>query len=91
MIQGFLLMLWMDGNASQQSNEKLLMKETYNCLVKQQPNWLELLQMGNRNRCTQQVKYVGNTYVFCFGSNFMSPKWTRTKLVIVISLSPQAY
>ena len=27
MIQGSLLMLWMDVNASQQSNEKLLMKE----------------------------------------------------------------
>ena len=47
--------------------------------------------MGNRKRCTQQVNYVGNTDVFCFGFNFMSPKWTRTKLVIVISPSPQAY
>ena len=27
MIQGSLLMLWMDENTSQQSNEKLLMKE----------------------------------------------------------------
>ena len=27
MIQGSLLMLWMDENVSQQSNEKLLMKE----------------------------------------------------------------
>ena len=35
----------------------------------------------------QQVKYVGNTDVFCFGFNFMSPKWTRTKLMIVITLS----
>ena len=24
--------------------------------------------MGNRNRCTQQVKHVGNTFVFCFGA-----------------------
>ena len=47
--------------------------------------------MGNRNRCAQQVKYVGNTDAFCFGINFMSPKWTRTKLVIGISPSPQAY
>ena len=43
--------------------------------------------MGNRNRGAQQVKYVGNTDVFCFGFYFMSPKWTRTKIVIVISPS----
>ena len=43
--------------------------------------------MGNRSRVTQQVKYVGNTDVFSFGFNFMSPKWTRTKLMIVISPS----
>ena len=32
MIQGFLLMLWMDENVSQQSNEKLLMKENLQLL-----------------------------------------------------------
>ena len=32
MIQGSLLMLWMDKNASQQSNEKLLMKENLQLL-----------------------------------------------------------
>ena len=32
MIQGFLLMLWMDENASQQSSEKLLMKENLQLL-----------------------------------------------------------
>ena len=47
--------------------------------------------MGNRSRCTQQVKYDGNTDVFCFGFNFVSPKWTRTKFVIVISPSLQAF
>ena len=46
--------------------------------------------MGNRSRGAQQVKYVGNTDVFYFGFNFMSPKWTRTKLMIEISLSLQA-
>ena len=46
--------------------------------------------MGNRSRCAQQVKYVGNTDVFCFGLYFMSPKWTRTKLVTEISPSLQA-
>ena len=67
MKQGFLLRLWMDENVSQQSNKKSLTKE--NCSYK-----------GNRNRCAQQMKYVGNTDVFCLGFYFMSPKWTRTKL-----------
>ena len=39
-------MLWMDENVSQQSNEKLLTKENLQLLVKQQPNWLELLLHG---------------------------------------------
>ena len=42
--------------------------------------------MGNRNRGAQQVKYVGNTDVFIYGFNFMSPKWTRTKLIFVVTL-----
>ena len=46
--------------------------------------------MGNRNRGAQQVKYVGNTDVFCFGFNFMSPKWTRTKLIIVVTPPQEA-
>ena len=29
-----------------------------------------------RTTTAQQVKYVRNTDVFCFGFNFMSPKWT---------------
>ena len=33
MIQGSLLMLWMDENASPQSNEKLLMKENLHLLL----------------------------------------------------------
>ena len=39
--------------------------------------------MENRNGGAQQVKYVGNTDVFIFGFNFMSPKWTRTKLILL--------
>ena len=38
---------------------------------------------------TQQVKYVGNTDVFIFGFNLMSPKWTRTKLIFVVTPSQQ--
>ena len=37
------------------------------------------------------MKYVGNTDVFCFGLYVMSPKWTRTKIVIEITLLLQAY
>ena len=46
MIQGSLLMLWMDENTSQQSNKKLLKEKTYNCSSIQQPNRLELLLHG---------------------------------------------
>ena len=41
--------------------------------------------MGNRSTGAQQMKYVGNTDVFCFGSNYMSTKWTRTKLIFVLT------
>ena len=56
MKQGSLLKLWMDENASQQSNEKFLMKENLQYHRNQQPNCLELLEKGNRNRGAQQVK-----------------------------------
>ena len=36
------------------------------------------------------MKYVGNTVVFFFGFYLMSPKWTRTKIVIEITPSLQA-
>ena len=46
--------------------------------------------MGNRNKGTQQVKYVGNTDVFCFGFIFLSPEWTRTKLIFDVTLPQEA-
>ena len=51
---------------------------------------LDCSYMGNRSRGAQQMKYAGNTDVFCFGFNFMRPKWTRTKLIFVVTLSLQA-
>ena len=45
---------------------------------------------GSSDRGTQQVKYVGNNDVFCFGFNFMSPKWTRTKLIFDVTLPQEA-
>ena len=41
--------------------------------------------MGNTSRGAQQMKCVGNTNVFCFGFNIMSPKWTRTKLIFAVT------
>ena len=40
--------------------------------------------MGNRTSSTQQVKYVGYNVCVCFGSYFMSPKWTRTNIAICV-------
>ena len=57
----------------------------------QQPNWLRMVQQGNTTSSTQQVKCVGNTVVFCFGFYFMSPKWTKTKIVIKITLLLHSY
>ena len=51
---------------------------------------LDCSYTGNRSRGTQQVKYAGNTDVFWFGFNFMSPKWTRTKLILVVTPSQLA-
>ena len=51
---------------------------------------LDYSYMGNRSRGAQQMKCAGNTDVFCFGFNIMSPKWTRTKLIFVVTLSLQA-
>ena len=60
MIQGSLLMLWMDENVSQQSNEKLLMMENVQWLGE---TTTKLARTAPRGRCTQQVKYVRNTDV----------------------------
>ena len=47
--------------------------------------------MGNRSSSAQQVKYVGNTDVLCFGFYFMSLKLTKTKIVIETTPLLQAY
>ena len=51
---------------------------------------LDCSYMGNSNRGAQQVKYVGNTDVFIIGFNFMSTKWTRTKLIFVVTPPQEA-
>ena len=90
MLQGSLLKLWMDENVSQQSNKIADNDElTITQRINNQPGQ-NCSYTGNRSRAAQQVKYVGNTDVFYFGFYFMSPKWTKTKLMIVITPSLQA-
>ena len=60
-----LLMLWIVTH--ELSNLKLLTRKTYSNSMIQQQDWLELVLHGDRIRGTQQVKYVGNTDVCCFG------------------------
>ena len=72
MVQGSMLMLWMDENASQQS----ILQTGLDCSY-----------TGNRSRGAQQVNYAGNNDVFCCGFNFVSPKLTRTNLIFVVTPS----
>ena len=51
---------------------------------------LDCSYTGNRGRGAQQMKCVGNTDVFFFGFNFMSPEWTKTKLIFVVTLRQEA-
>ena len=51
---------------------------------------LDCSYTGNRSMGAQQMKCVGNTDVFCFGFNFMIPKWTRTKLIFYVTLPQEA-
>ena len=41
--------------------------------------------------CFSKQKYVGNADVICFGFYFMSPKWTKTTIVIEITPLIQAF
>ena len=82
-----LLVVWMDVHMSQQTNLKSLTRKTYNNSLIQQPNWLELvLHREQKQGCSSGEvcwKY------FCILSLVLikSPKWTRTKFVIEITLS----
>ena len=86
-----LLVNTLDGdNSSQQSNKncwprKLTITHSFN-----NQTGRNCFYTGNTSRGAQQVKYVGNTIVFCFGFNFMSPKWTRTKLSFVVTPPQEA-
>ena len=75
----------------QQSNLQLLSTEKLTNVDDMTTTGWDWFCTGNRNSSTQQVKYVGNSDVFCFGYYFMSPKWTRTKLVIEMTLLLQDY
>ena len=68
-------MLWKDENTSEQSNKKSLTKENLQLLFDSTTKQARTAPTrGIEARCAQQVKYVGNTDVFCFGFYFMSRK-----------------
>ena len=90
-LQGSLLRLWMNENVSQQSNKKLLTMENLQIFGDATTKLSQIVPTRViENRGAQQVKYVGNTDVFIFGFNFLSPKWTRTKLIFVVTPPQQA-
>ena len=78
----------MDENMSQQSNEKSVMKEN---LQYHRESTTKLARTVPTQGIETGVLKVCWKYFFCFGFYFMSPKWTRTKIVIVISPSLQAF
>ena len=73
--------------------------QTYNCCqqrnllewMNQQPNWLELVLHGEQDQqhSTGEVCWKYSCILLWF--YFMSPKWTKTKIVIEITLLLQAY
>ena len=63
----------MHKSSTQQSNLQLLSTEK---LTNVDESTTKLAGIGSAQASAQEVKYVGNTIVFCFGFYFMSPKWT---------------
>ena len=88
--QSSLFMLWMDENSSRQSNKIADDEKITITLLFSNQTGPDCSYTGNRSRGAQQMKCVGNTDVFWFGFNFMSPKWTRTKLIFAVTLPQQA-
>ena len=91
MIQGCLLQLWMHKCSRQQSNLQLLSTEKLTNVDERITKLWDWFCTGNMTGSAQQVKYVGNSDVFCFGFYFTSPKWAKTKIVIEITLFLQAF
>ena len=72
-----LFSLWMEQLQDNNQTKNCCQQKTYNYSMNQQPNWLDLVLHRD-------------SFVFYFGFYFMSPKWTKTKIVIGITLSLQA-
>ena len=83
----FLFLLWM-GAIMKQQTQNCCQQKTYNYSMNQQPNWLELVLHGEQNQghSTGEVCWKYFYFDFCF----MSPKWTKTKIEIGITLSLEA-
>ena len=89
-LQSSLLTLWMEktqvnNQTKIAGQEKLTITQGIN-----NQTGPDCLYTGNASRGTQQMKCVGNTDVFCFGFNFMSPKWTRSKLIFDVTPPQEA-
>ena len=91
MKQGSLLRLWMDENVSQQSNEKSLMKENLQYHIESTTKLARTVPTQGIETGVLNRRSVLEILCIFFGFYFMSPKCTRTKIAIVISLSLQAF
>ena len=92
MIQASLFQLWMHKFSKQESNLQLLSTEKLTSVDELTTKLAGIgSAQGTGPAVAEQVKYVGNTDVFCIGLCYMGPKWTRTKIVIEITLVLQAY
>ena len=81
----------MDAITRQQSNSKLLLTENLQLLNESITKLTRTGSgTGSRIRGTEQMKYAGITFVFYFDFYFMSPKGTKTKIIIGITPSLQA-
>ena len=84
-LQSSLLMLWKE-KTQVKNQTKIAGQEKLTITHFNNQTGPNCFYTGNTSRGTQQMKCVGNTDVFCFGFNFMSPKWTRTKLIFDVTL-----
>ena len=82
-----LFLIWMDTLMRQQSNLKLLLTEN---LLNLFESTTKLARTGEQNQGCSTGEVCWKYFCILLWFYFMSPKWTRTKIVIVITLSLQA-
>ena len=72
--------------ARQQSNLKLLPEDSYEISLNQQPNRLELVLNGKQNQVHSTGEVCWKYFCILLWFYFMNPKWTKTKIVIEITV-----